>query len=117
MAGKGGWTKAERECFLEEFMESGDPKAAAIAAGHSLVEAFRLHEQDSGFAASWDWAIARAWDRVRLRIVAGLLGQSGGGAPIDPRITLAVLRAGGPEMGQSPEADEVRRLVADVEAA
>lgn len=52
-----GWTPHKMHAFLEVLAQTGSVKDACRAVGLSKTSAYRLYEQDAGFATAWDGAL------------------------------------------------------------
>ena len=52
-----GWTPHKMQAFLEALAQLGSVKDACRAVGLSKTSAYRLYDQDPGFAAVWDRAL------------------------------------------------------------
>jgi hypothetical protein len=91
------WLERDRRTFVEILAETGDPAVASHAVGRTIVEAFRLRDNATEFAAAWQRALGIAWERVEMRLLAGLLAGDGAtddkpGKLIDSRMALAMLQ-------------------------
>lgn len=52
-----GWTPHKMQAFLEGLAQLGSVRDACRAVGLSKTSAYRLYEQDPGFAAAWERAL------------------------------------------------------------
>ncbi len=52
-----GWTPHKMQAFLEALAQLGCVRDACRAVGLSKTSAYRLYDQDPGFAAAWDRAL------------------------------------------------------------
>ena len=52
-----GWTPHKMAAFLEVLEQTGSVRDACRAVSLSKTSAYRLYEQDAGFAAAWDRAL------------------------------------------------------------
>lgn len=102
------WLQRDRRMFVEMLAETGDPAIAAHAIGRNISEAYQLRDSAPEFAADWQRAVAIAWERVELRVLAGLLAtdKKDDDKPaklIDSRMALAMLqRREGPKVRGGP---------------
>ncbi len=91
------WLQRDRRIFVDVLAETGDPALAAVAVGRSISEAYQLRDSVAEFAAEWQRALGIAWERVEMRVLAGLLAAGGKDDDkptklIDSRMALAVLQ-------------------------
>lgn len=74
-----GWTKARRKTFLEVLATTCNVRGAAAASGMTATGAYTLRQRDAEFAGAWAAAIADGGDRLKEKLLAYLLGQTGSG--------------------------------------
>jgi hypothetical protein len=91
------WLQRDRRTFVEMLAETGDPALAAHAVGRDVADAFHMRDKVPEFAAAWQRALGIAWERVEMRVLAGLLatGKAADDKPgrlIDSRMALAMLQ-------------------------
>ena len=53
-----GWTPHKMQVFLETLAQTGSVRDACRAVSLSKTSAYRLYDQDAGFAGAWDRALA-----------------------------------------------------------
>jgi hypothetical protein len=122
-------TRRARLDFLDALARTGDPAVAAAGLGISVFDAYRVRDNDAGFAAQWHAAIAIAWERVENRLLSELLAEAetaGGktGGLRDSKLALAILarreppltRAGGGTANRPVDSAHVARLRAELRA-
>jgi hypothetical protein len=73
-ARRGGWTKAERQRFLDALAATCNVTASCAAAGLSTNGAYKLRKRDPAFAALWIEAIAIGYERLEEAMLRYALG-------------------------------------------
>jgi len=92
------WTLERQATFLEELAMTGNVTTSVVVVGMSLGGAYHRRSHDPAFAAAWQAALSRGYDRLeelllatslaslnrddgRLTVISGLTGLPGEGAP------------------------------------
>lgn len=86
------WTLERQATFLEELAMTGNVTTSVVVVGMSLGGAYHRRSHDPAFAAAWQAALSRGYDRLEELLLATSLasldrddGRLGGQGDDDPR--------------------------------
>lgn len=118
--GRMRWSRAKAERFLAELEEAPNIVRAAHVVGVSKTTVYNKRGEDADFAARWDEALARGWDRLDnalleygLSTFEGRLGQELARSPMTVRDAVALLNRN----SLKAQRNRVTARAADIEAA